>query len=124
VNIFAPISSDSRFSWAIEGEKGEKNISFQISEKSDGIILENKHLKIVVNDNFKVDIYDSEGRSICEDYRGERRPFPRRGNFAKIEEEGHLTVDHWGKHKIEVMKVLTGEEYIYGLGEETGHLNK
>ncbi len=124
VNIFAPINSDRRYSWAIEGEKGDENVSFEVSEKNDGIVLENEHLKIVVSDDFKVDIYDSEGKVICEDYRGDRKPFPRRGNFAKIEEEGHLTVDHWGKHKIEVLKALAGDEYIYGLGEETGHLNK
>ena len=61
VNIFAPINSDRRYSWAIEGEKGDENVSFEVSEKNDGIVLENEHLKIVVSDDFKVDIYDSEG---------------------------------------------------------------
>ncbi|MFI5360220.1 MAG: TIM-barrel domain-containing protein, partial [Halanaerobiales bacterium] len=124
VNIFAPISSERKPSWAVEDEKGNRNISFQISERDDEIILESEELKLVVSASFKVDIYNREGKLICADYRGERRPFPRRGNLAKIEEEGHTTVRHWGKHRIEVLKQLSGGEYIYGLGETTGHLNK
>ena len=78
----------------------------------------------MISDDFKVDIYDNEGRIICRDYRGRRAPFLRRGNSGKIEEEGHETIEDIQENKIEILKELTGDEYIYGLGEETGPLNK
>ncbi|NLM97088.1 MAG: DUF5110 domain-containing protein [Halanaerobiaceae bacterium] len=123
INFFAPISSGKRSSHAVEGRKGEDNIPFQIKE-DDGIIIENEYLKIMISDDFKVDIYDNEGRIICRDYRGRRAPFLRRGNSGKIEEEGHETIEDIQENKIEILKELTGDEYIYGLGEETGPLNK
>ncbi|AZO96419.1 glycoside hydrolase family 31 protein [Halocella sp. SP3-1] len=122
VNFFAPISNQRRFSRAVEEIKGD-NISFEVTEDV-GIILKTEQLKVVIHDQFKVDIYNKDDKIISKDYRGERKPFIRRGKGDIIAEEGHQIIKGNIKNRIEVLKEMTGEEYFYGLGEQTGPLNK
>lgn len=125
VNIFAPISHQRGFSHAVKDIKRDNNhnISFEVT-KDMGVILQTEQLKVLIHDQFKVDIYNNDGKIISKDYRGERKPLIRRGRGDIIAEEGHTLIKGNIKNRIEVLKEMTGGEYFYGLGEETGPLNK
>ncbi|MCX7903585.1 MAG: glycoside hydrolase family 31 protein [Caloramator sp.] len=123
INVFAPIKYEDHFSRAIENLRTVKN-SFRVNYNNDCIVLQTQKLIVKVYDDFKVDFFDKDGNVICEDFRGERRPFLRRGNGKIAEGEGIKIEDNFRNYKIEIVKKMQGDEYFYGLGEKTGHLNK
>lgn len=90
----------------------------------DKVEIETDDVIAVVYDNFKVDFYDKQRNPLCLEYDGERNPFIRRGNVSIAEGEGISTQSDFKHHKIEVIKKMFGDEYFYGFGEKTGHLNK
>ena len=123
VNFFAPFFRKERNSKAVENLKCE-NIEFSV-EKNEGCLnVKTKLLDIRIYDDFKVDIFKSNGEALCRDFRGERKPFRRLGaNFSLAAEEGHKLEGH-EEYKIYVSKVMENDMYFYGLGERTGSLNK
>lgn len=123
INIFSPIKYEEHYSRAIENLMPE-DCSFQVKSSSYCLEIITKALIVKVYDEFKVDFYDKEGKALCQDLRGEREPFIRRGNVSIAEEEGHNVEKNSGRHKIEVVKKIFGDEKFYGLGDKTGHLNK
>ncbi|HBF77877.1 MAG TPA: alpha-glucosidase, partial [Clostridiaceae bacterium] len=76
------------------------------------------------DEDLKISLYDKDGFLLCEDYDGERKPFIRRGDGDFNSGEGHKLERDQEKHKVEVLKRMFGNEYFYGLGETTGHINK
>lgn len=82
--------------------------------------------KLIINisEDFRIDIYDTEGCPLCLDYGKEREPFKRRAADKIAGAEGIDVYDDHHKHKVEVIKTMLGGEYFYGLGESTGHFNK
>lgn len=123
VNVFAQLAETKHPSHAIENLKVVKN-HFSVQKDNKGVIISTTNLIIRVSDNFKVDFFNAEGLPLCQDYRGERKPFPRRGQSEILEAEGHTLTRNVSNQKVEVLKKLEGDEYFYGLGEKTGHLNK
>ncbi|HEY8391586.1 MAG TPA: glycoside hydrolase family 31 protein [Capillibacterium sp.] len=123
IHVFLPLGGTARPSYAIEGEKGV-SVALTVERQADTLLIGTDRLKIRVDPGFLVDFYTGDGRVICRDYRGKRRPFVRRGRAALIEEEGHKVVENVSGNRVEVLKELTGDEYFYGLGENTGPLNK
>ncbi|MFT9266709.1 glycoside hydrolase family 31 protein [Oenococcus sp.] len=126
INFFSPISSERRPSKAIENLQpapGEIKTDFAGGQ----VLVYTSQLKAVVADNFIVDIYDLTGNLLCADYRGEDRPFVRRGTGNDLDiaaEEGHKFEAEQAAQKIRVLKQLQPDSYFYGLGDKTGHLNK
>ncbi len=122
-NVFLPLGGSKKPSHAIEEDK-KVPVALTVKKEEDDLLISSAQLKIRVGGDFKVDFYTKDGQVICRDYRGRRAPFVRRGKAALIEEEGHEVVETIGDNRVEVLKELTGDEYFYGLGENTGHLNK
>jgi alpha-glucosidase len=123
VNVFSPLKTDEYKSKAIESLKVEE-CKINVETTVTHIQITTNKLKINVYENFIVDFYDEMGNILCEDYRGERKPFVRRGNGGKLEEEGHKVLENIKENKVQVIKKLMGDEKFYGLGDKTGHLNK
>ena len=95
-----------------------------MEREGEELLITTNQLKIKVGADFKVDFFTKDGQVICRDYRGERDPFVRRGSAHLMEEEGHRVVETIRGNRVEVLKEIIGDEYFYGVGENTGHLNK
>ena len=124
INIFSPLKYEEHFSRAIENLEIIKT-EYSTEMENDKIKIITEELIVIVSDDFKIDFYNSDKMLLCEDYRGSRQSFIRRGNVCtSLEGEGHDFEKNQENHKIEVLKAMDGTEKIYGLGDKTGHLNK
>lgn len=123
VNVFSPLKYDEHYSRAIEDLKIEPG-DFSVIAKDSYIEIKTEAITIKVYDEFKVDFYDNNGISLCEDLREERNPCIRRGAVSIAEEEGHNVEKSSEMHKIDIVKRMFGDEKFYGLGDKTGYLNK
>ncbi len=117
-----------RRSPAIEGDK-RLPAKVTVEERSDGVWLRTEDVSVRVSDGFRVDFFDKDGKPVCEDYRGTRRPLERIGPEHRklLESEGHSAVegdDPTVERPVEVVKRLPADAAIYGLGDKTGTLNK
>jgi alpha-glucosidase len=123
INFFVPIYRKKRVSKAIENLVVEKS-EFKVDERKDCIVITTEKLQVKIFDDFKVDIYDINGNVLCEDYREYRNAFMRRrGNLDILALEGHKVAKDTNSN-VMVLKKLDDNTFFYGLGEETGHLNK
>jgi alpha-glucosidase len=123
VNFFVPLHREERNSKAVENLI-ESNVQFSVDLIGGGIQITTNELKVLIYDEFVVDIYDMNGNLLCKDYRGEKEPFVRReADYKLLEAEGHKAVSEDG-YKVYVSKRMEENMYFYGLGEKTGHLNK
>lgn len=123
INFFAPTFRKERNSKAVETIENKK-VEFKVNREENVININTKKLNIKVYDDFKVDIYNSNGEVLCRDYRGTREPFRRRGSdFSLALEEGHKLDGH-EDYKVYVSKAMEKDMFFYGLGERTGALNK
>lgn len=127
INFFAPIKREQRLSKAVEDLKINK-CDFSVKDEEGKIIIKTDQLIVNIFDDFKVDVYDSNGKILCEDYRGNAKPFIRRGTenggWELAAEEGHKVETQKRRCKIEIFKKMEKDMYFYGLGDKTGHLNK
>lgn len=123
VNFFVPIHRKERNSKAVENLNLESS-KFSVEKNENTLNISTEKLKVVINDDFKIDIYDKNEKVLCRDYRGVRLPFKRRGNSTELAaEEGHVLNGHQD-FKVYVAKTMEDDMYFYGLGERTGSLNK
>ncbi len=96
-----------------------------VGSADNSVEIHTKELKIRIEDDFYVDIYNSRGDELCLDYRGEKKPAAELTLSEKklLEEEGH-----WGggqeSYAFHIVKKIQGQEAFYGLGDKTGYLNK
>ncbi len=79
-----------------------------------------------VTDGFFVDFFNSEGRAVCTDWRGERKPLPRasEGSLALLAAEGHDLPAAPSPACVQVVKEMPADAHFYGLGDKTGFLDK
>ncbi|MGN0298735.1 MAG: glycoside hydrolase family 31 protein [Lachnospiraceae bacterium] len=97
------------------------------SQSSERVLkIETAKLCIKVYDNFYVDIYDKDGKMLCEDYRGSRNYTPplSERSLKQLAAEGHFVARGDYNYNIQVVKKMQGDEAFYGLGDKTGFLNK
>ena len=105
INFFIPWHRNERNSKAVEKEL-DNNVKFEVVEKEDRLQINTENLIVNIYDDFVVDILDSDGNMICEDYRGERAPFVRRtGDYKLAEAEGHKVAGDNG-YKVYVAKKM------------------
>lgn len=123
INVFLPLNGTEKPSHAIEGDK-RVPVELAVERVEDALLITTTQLKIEVGPDCKVDFYTKDGQVICRDYRGKREPYVRRGKTALIKAEGHEVVENVSGNRVEVLKEIIGDEYFYGLGENTGPLNK
>jgi alpha-glucosidase len=123
INFFVPLHRKERNSKAVEN-LNLRNSNFSVEKNENTLNIATEKLKIVINDDFKIDIYDKNEKVLCRDYRSIRHPFKRRGNGTELAaEEGHVLNGHQN-FKVYVAKTMEDNMYFYGLGERTGSLNK
>ena len=122
INIYS-ITAKQRLPIAIEQLKITK-CDWNVNQVGENLVISTDKIKIHVSNNFLIDIYDCNGNVLCEDYRGERKSFVRRGEGDIASGEGHQINKVVGRLNIEVVKKMDGDEFFYGLGDKTGHLNK
>ncbi len=125
INVFYSEDGIRTNSKAIEGDK-RLSCAAAVSREEDGLWIRTEHVNVRVGDGFYVDFFDKEGREVCADYRGERRPLPRVSSkvLKLLEEEGHSGPCHKREHAFEVLKKLDKSVHFYGLGDKTGFLDK
>lgn len=127
INFFVPLFRKERNSKAVESidsliDDNESN--FKVNKIEDGIKLVTDKLVVKIYDDFIVDIYDSNNRLLCSDYRGTEEPFRRRyGDYELAEAEGH-SANKDSSYKVYVAKSMEENMHFYGFGEKTGHLDK
>lgn len=125
IRFVNPYDYINRKSWAIAGGEIPPTVNLKVQKKDDVLQISTAVLTIRIFDNFKIDVYDSQMMPLCKDYRAPRTPFVRRtASFADATAEGHESNMNEGAHKNEIIKEMLGGEFFYGLGEETGPLNK
>ena len=128
VRFFIPIMEEKRFketSIIEKKERRDKEVKIEMTRENDGLIVKTEQLMIKVYNEFKVDIYDSNGNVLCRDYKASRvREEAVEPNDNIQEKEGHNELEQKKGYKIEVIKQMEHDEYFYGLGDKTGFLNK
>lgn len=125
INVFYGEDGTRAGSKAIEGDKTVPS-SVKAVQKTDGLWIHTGEVSVKVDDGFYVDFYDRDGREVCADYRGKRKPLQRvSGETLKLlEEEGHSAIGKGQEHAFEVLKKLETSQHFYGLGDKTGFLDK
>lgn len=125
INVFCGFESSDHNSKAIEGDKSIP-VSIAVEQKEDGLWIDTKAVAVRVSDGFYVDFFDANGKEVCMDYRGERKPLE-----VITEESGKLLISEgheaWWKgddFAYEIVKKMQGTEHFYGLGDKTGFLDK
>ena len=124
INFFVPNYRDEQNSKAIENLKIQ-HCRYEVDRYIDNITIKTDELIIKIYDEFKVDIYNKDGKLICEDYRGAREPFIKNcaGRLDIAAQEGHKPTEHM-EYKVFIPKKMKDNMYFYGFGERSGHLNK
>jgi alpha-glucosidase len=125
INIFAGLETKEHHSFAIEGVKAV-HTQFEVKKEDNKIVIQTKELHLEVFDEFKVDIYNSKYELLCADYRGNRKVALTWDEKAKLMAavEGQAFQEKYFHRKIEIIKILEGDEAFYGLGDKAGYLNK
>lgn len=124
INVFSGLESPEHNSKAIEGEK-QQPVKLSLKEGEDWLQIDTEAVSVRVSDGFYVDFYDKQGKLVCADYRGERKPLQvvSQEMMEVLSGEGHKT-DLRTSHAFDVLKQLRGDEHFYGLGDKTGFLDK
>lgn len=122
INVFYSPEGKRFPSAAIEGKRNLP-AQFEVRQEEDGLWIETTELKVRVCRDFYVDFFDREGREVCGDYRGERKPLERISS-ALLEKEGHNPVAGAHECRIESVKKMEASCHFYGLGDKTGFLDK
>lgn len=125
IRVFSKLSQECPVSKAVEGSKSCEAV-FDIREEEKCICICTSDYIIKVWDEAKVDIYDTQGRPVCLDYRGEKKSLPElEPEIMKfMEQEGHYIQGKGGSHEVQILKQMDGDECFYGLGDKMGYLNK
>lgn len=126
INFLVPVWAKEHRSKAIEGNKSVAT-SFEVSKKDDVVVIETELLKVCVEDNFNVAVFNKNGECLLRDYTGSQKLEQRFNEkaIALVEAEGHDASGMKRKeYKVETFKCLDKEDCIYGLGDKTGFLNK
>lgn len=126
IRIFSQLEPQPTFSKAIEGDPC-KETAFTVEQMEEGLLLTTGSVQVRVFDGFYVDFYDAQGKLLCADSRGQRKPIQRisarmRAIFSG---EGHNPFGELPEQfPVQVVKVLEGGEAFYGTGDKLGYLNK
>lgn len=115
-------------SYAVEGDKKRKT-KYAVEDKGDHLEIKTGNLTVKAYSDRHIDFYDGEGNPLVIDYRGKRQPLP-----TDMDDEHRKTVMSEGHavhakevspaSKLEIIKSLSPDEVMYGLGGKTGFLNK
>ncbi|MCT3305093.1 glycoside hydrolase family 31 protein [Lactiplantibacillus pentosus] len=119
---------ESGQSYAIEGDK-TVTTDFQVKDAGDHYTIQTAALSVNLDADQHIDVFDKNGNALITDYRGPREHLKGVDKVHKrlVEAEGHSVTQaptKSDKGYYEIIKSLSPDEYIYGLGDKTGYLNK
>lgn len=97
------------------------NIKFITYMDNDNLNIITSSYKIIIKDDFMIDIYNNDILLSSDNILNERNIDSI--NYELLEKEGH-SVNIVNNHKFVFNKRINKDDYIYGLGEKTGFLNK
>lgn len=127
VRVFFGAEDDGERSWAV-AKRPLTETDFTVKDGEDGLVISTDAVRVRVDDDFYVDIFDAEGNSICMDYRGDRRPVERvsKEYIKLLSGEGHAVYgdNPYEIRELEAVKCLDPDVHFYGLGDKTGFLDK
>ena len=125
IRVFCALEREKYHSKAVEGDKAVP-VSLNIEKKEDGLWLHTGDVSVRVSDGFYVDFFDEDGREVCMDYRGDRKPLQviSEEHRKLLEGEGHDYTAHEEERAFDIMKKMQGSEHFYGLGDKTGYMDK
>nr|WP_312288712.1 glycoside hydrolase family 31 protein [Clostridium chromiireducens] len=125
INVFAAYKTAYGHSQAVEN-LNKKNVHYKAKRTTDAIEITTSEVIVKVYDEFKVDFFNKYGIEVCKDYRGDRKFESQISDelLKLMEKEGHQVSSEKHNYKIQVVKVIDGDETFYGLGDKTGFLNK
>ncbi len=133
INVFVPTWSEDHRSKAIEEEDydriEERGIyNFDVSQAGeDRLSVTTGAIKVIIGDGGYVDFYDIDGNALSLEYRGERksRKILNMWDMELLKAEGHDISSYKESAKpVEDVRVIGGNEPIYGLGDKSGLLDK
>lgn len=101
--------------------EAKDNIKFITYRDNDNINIVTSSYKVVIKDDFMIDIYQNDNLLSSDNVVLERDIDSI--NYELLEKEGH-SVNKKNKNKFVWNKKINKDDYIYGLGEKTGFLNK
>lgn len=125
IHIVADIQKEPNFS-LLEIAPVQKKVEIEVIEEEGEVTLKTKHLRLKIDEYFKVTIYDCNGNIVCRDYKGTRQQTKGLDHASKslLKKEGQEEGRSKEAYKIEVIKCMEQDEAFYGLGDKTGFLNK
>ena len=125
IRVFSDLSGVRPESHAVEGDK-RTDISVRMEEAEDCVKISTEKLTVRVGDEATCDFYDRDGKELCMDYRGERKPPKMLSDQMRqlMEQEGHTVEDSGVEHRVQVVKKMDRGDCFYGLGDKTGFINK
>ncbi len=132
INVFVPTWSEEHRSKAIEEEDydriAERGYSIDVTQGGEDILtVTTAALKVNIGDGGYVDFYDLKGNALSLEYRGERksRKILNMWDMELLKAEGHDISSYTESAKpVEDVRVVGGNEPIYGLGDKSGLLDK
>ena len=119
------IQAKNNRSFAIESNRQVKT-DVNIVQEDNLYVLKTIALKLTIDENLKISVYDQENNLLIVDYDGKRKPLDRgiTSEQEKLaESEGH-EITKKQANAVEVVKTLDQDEHFYALGDKTGFLDK
>ena len=101
--------------------KAKDNVKFKAYMENDELNIITNSYKIIVKNDFMIDIYNNDVLLSSDNVILENNN--EITNYELLEKEGH-NVNKKNKYKFVWNKKINNDDYIYGLGEKTGFLNK
>ena len=110
IHVFCALDTKKYHSKAVEGDKTVP-VSLNIEEKDDGLWIHTGDVSVRVSDGFYVDFFDPDGREVCMDYRGDRKPLQviSEEHRKLLASEGHDFTAHEEAHAFDIMKKNAGQ---------------
>ncbi len=124
--IYVGQNGEPTLSVAVEGDK-KTPVEAVCEASGDSLVVRTRRYAVSVSGDFRIDILDSKGNRICEDYREERtkREVLSDAHKELLIAEGHAKPEDFDRPEhIFSAKKMDGDEKFYGLGDKTGFLNK
>lgn len=125
INVFSALETSHRHSQAVENLK-KQSVYYEVKRTKDAIEIATNKVIVKVYDEFKVDFFSKDGKSVCRDYRGNRKLESQISEelLKLMEKEGHQVSSGKHNYTVQVIKEIEGDETFYGLGDKTGGVNK
>ena len=126
VRVYVPFFDENVKSKAVENDPCV-DADFSVEQDGAAVVISTEKVVVKIYDDFVVDFYNTEGKLLMADYRGERTTKAKVSwmSLEMLEAEGHDISGYLEKPcKYQLVKTLDEGDDFYGLGDKSGFLNK